>query len=43
VAQTILCKVSESKTLLHQATTNTKEQFAYSPDMQTELQNAIIE
>ncbi|MDR3368851.1 type I restriction endonuclease [Rhodoferax sp.] len=40
---TILGKVSESKTLQQQAANNTKEQFANSPDLQTELQNAIIE
>ncbi|OQW89275.1 MAG: type I restriction endonuclease subunit R [Rhodoferax ferrireducens] len=40
---TLLGKVSESKTLQQQAANNTKEQFANSPDLHTELQNAIIE
>jgi len=40
---TILGKVSESKTLQQQAANNTKEQFVNSPDLLTELQNAIIE
>jgi len=40
---TILGKVSESKTLQQQAANNSKEQFANSPDLHTELQNAIIE
>jgi len=40
---TILGKVSESRTLQQQAANNTKEQFANSPDLHTELQNAIIE
>jgi type I restriction enzyme R subunit len=40
---TLLGKVSESKTLQQQAASNSKEQFANSPDLHTELQNAIIE
>jgi type I restriction enzyme R subunit len=40
---TLLGKVSESKTLQQQAANNSKEQFANSPDLHTELQNAIIE
>lgn len=39
---TILGKVVESTTLQQQAANNTKEQFANSPDLKTELQNAII-
>jgi type I restriction enzyme R subunit len=40
---TILGKVAESAKLQQQAANNTKEQFANSPDLHTELQNAIIE
>jgi len=40
---TLLGKVAESVTLQQQAANNTKEQFANSPDLHTELQNAIIE
>jgi len=40
---TILGKVAESATLQQQAANNTKEQFANSPDLHTELQNAIIQ
>ena len=40
---TILGKVAESATLQQQAANNTKEQFATSPDLHTQLQNAIIE
>ncbi|MCM2342189.1 type I restriction endonuclease [Rhodoferax sp.] len=40
---TILGKVADSATLQQQAANNTKEQFANSPDLHTELQNAIIE
>ena len=40
---TILGKVAESKILQQQASNNTKEQFANSPDLSNELQNAIIE
>jgi type I restriction enzyme R subunit len=39
---TIFGKVAESATLQQQAANNTKEQFANSPDLKTELQNAII-
>jgi len=35
-------KLLESETLKQQATTNTKEQFANSPDLKSELMNAII-
>ena len=40
---TLLGKVAESRTLQQQASNNTKEQFANSPDLTNELQNAIIE
>jgi len=40
---TLLGKVAESRTLQQQASSNTKEQFASSPDLTHELQNAIIE
>ncbi|MCF8210832.1 MAG: DEAD/DEAH box helicase family protein [Rhodoferax sp.] len=40
---TILGKVSESATLQQQAANNTKEQFANSPNLKIELQNAIID
>jgi len=40
---TLLGKVAESAVLQQQAANNTKEQFANSPDLHTELQNAIIE
>jgi type I restriction enzyme R subunit len=40
---TILGKVAESATLQQQAANNTKEQFSNSPDLNSELQNAIIE
>ncbi len=40
---TILGKVAESATLQQQAANNTKEQFANSPNLKTELQNAIID
>ena len=36
-------KLLESETLQQQATNNTKEQFANSPDLKTELMNAIME
>ena len=42
VQDTLKNKVMESKTLIQQAQNNTKEQFATSPDLRTELQNAII-
>ncbi|MFZ5779345.1 MAG: hypothetical protein ACOY4R_03925 [Pseudomonadota bacterium] len=35
-------KLLESERLRQQATNNTKEQFANSPDLRTELLNAII-
>jgi type I restriction enzyme, R subunit len=35
-------KLMESTTLMQQATNNTKEQFANSPDLKSELMNAII-
>jgi type I restriction enzyme R subunit len=35
-------KLLESETLKQQATNNTKEQFANSPDLKTEIMNAII-
>lgn len=40
---TILGKVAESATLQQQAANNTKEQFANSPNLKIELQNAIID
>lgn len=40
---TILGKVAESATLQQQAANNTKEQFASSPSLKIELQNAIID
>ena len=40
---TIFGKVVASNTLKQQAANNTKEQFANSPDLKNELQNAIIE
>jgi type I restriction enzyme R subunit len=40
---TILGKVLESRTLQQQACNNSKEQFGNSPDLNHELQNAIIE
>lgn len=36
-------KLLESKTLMQQAADNTKEQFSNSPDLSTELMNAIID
>ena len=39
---TLLGKVAESARLREQAVNNTKEQFANSPDLKTELQNAIM-
>lgn len=36
-------KMLESKTLQQQATNNTKEQFATSPDLDSELMNAIVD
>ncbi len=42
VNQVLKGKLLESRTLTQQATNNTKEQFANSPDLQTELLNAIM-
>jgi type I restriction enzyme R subunit len=39
---TLLGKLTESRTLRQQAANNTKEQFANSPNLRTELKNAII-
>ena len=36
-------KLLESKTLVQQATSNTKEQFANSPDLSSELMSAIMD
>ena len=38
----IMGKLLESETLQQQAASNTKEQFANSPDLKSELMNAII-
>jgi type I restriction enzyme, R subunit len=40
--QTISSKLQESQTLKQQASNNTKEQFGNSPDLRTEMMNAII-
>ena len=40
---TIFGKVMQSPTLQQQASNNSKEQFANSPDLKNELQNVIIE
>ena len=42
-AQAITGKIMESEVLVQQAASNSKEQFAGSPDLMPELQNAIIE
>ena len=42
VTDVIKGKMLESTTLIQQAANNTKEQFANSPDLQSELVNAII-
>ncbi len=42
VNNVIMGKLLESDTLKQQAANNTKEQFANSPDLKTELMNAII-
>lgn len=42
VNNVLIGKLLESETLKQQAANNTKEQFANSPDLQTELMNAII-
>ncbi|MDF9834436.1 type I restriction enzyme R subunit [Ereboglobus sp. PH5-5] len=39
---TLINKLTESETLRQQAASNTKEQFANSPDLMTEFKNAII-
>ena len=41
-ARFIKGKLLESETLRQQATNNSKEQFANSPDLKTELMNAIM-
>src|SRR5207249_1788434 len=43
VNNVIMGKLLESETLKQQAANNTKEQFANSPDLNTELMNAIME
>jgi len=43
VNNVIMGKLLESEILVKQATNNTKEQFANSPDLNTELVNAIID
>ena len=43
VQHVIRGKMLESQTLRQQATNNTKEQFATSPDLDKELENAIVE
>ena len=42
VNNVIMGKLLESEKLKQQATNNTKEQFANSPDLQSELMNAIM-
>jgi len=42
VNNVIMGKLLESETLKQQETNNTKEQFANSPDLKSELMNAII-
>jgi type I restriction enzyme R subunit len=42
VNNVLMGKLLESQTLVQQAQNNTKEQFANSPDLKTELMNAII-
>lgn len=42
VNDVLLGKLLESKVLIEQATNNTREQFAASPDLDGELMNAII-
>ncbi len=42
VNNVIMGKLLESATLVQQATNNSKEQFANSPDLKAELMNAII-
>jgi type I restriction enzyme R subunit len=43
VNQVLKGKLLESETLIQQAASNTKEQFANSPDLRSELMRAIIE
>jgi type I restriction enzyme R subunit len=43
VNNVIMGKLLESQTLIQQAVNNSKEQFANSPDLKTELMNAIID
>ena len=43
VNNVIMGKLLESATLVKQAANNTKEQFANSPDLKTEIVNAIID
>ena len=43
VNNVLMGKLLESQTLVRQAASNTKEQFAASPDLSHELMNAIIE
>jgi type I restriction enzyme R subunit len=43
VNNVLMGKLLESTTLIQQAANNTKEQFANSPDLQSEIVNAIIE
>ena len=43
VNHVIMGKLLESSRLVQQATNNTKEQFANSPDLRTELRNALME
>ena len=42
VNNVLMGKLLESETLRQQASSNSKEQFANSPDLKTELMNAII-
>lgn len=42
VSTLVILKLLESETLKQQAVSNTKEQFANSPDLKTELVNAIM-
>ncbi|MFL5355405.1 hypothetical protein [Archangium sp.] len=43
VNNVLMGKLLESATLIQQAASNTKEQFASSPDLRQEILNAIIE
>jgi type I restriction enzyme R subunit len=43
VNDVLMGKLLESATLAQQAANNAKEQFASSPDLQSEIMNAIIE